>query len=74
MATTATKTKYFEAVGRRKSAVARVRIFPGASKMKFVVNEKPLEDFFATNELHQTVRDAFSASEMSEKFEVTVKV
>ena len=36
--------KYFEAVGRRKRASARVRIVSG--KGVFVVNDKPAEDYF----------------------------
>ncbi len=36
--------KYFEAVGRRKRASARVRIVSG--KGVFIVNDKPAEDYF----------------------------
>ena len=35
-------------LGRRKSAVARVRIKPGAGA--FVVNGKPMEEFFCTTQ------------------------
>jgi len=56
-----TKTKkivndrYTEAVGRRKTAVARVRLFP-ASKTSWLINSKTLEQYFSTNELQQTAR------------------
>lgn len=36
--------QYFEGIGRRKEATARVRVMSGSGK--FVVNEKPLEDYF----------------------------
>lgn len=36
--------KYFEAVGRRKTSVARVRLTPG--KANFVVNETPFKTYF----------------------------
>ena len=36
--------QYFEGIGRRKEATARVRIMPGAGK--FTVNNKPVEDYF----------------------------
>lgn len=39
-------TKYHEAVGRRKTASARVRIYP-SEKGGFEVNGKKLEEFFA---------------------------
>ena len=37
-----TKNRYIEAVGRRKTAIARVRITP-SSKTSFLVNEKDME-------------------------------
>lgn len=36
--------EYFEGIGRRKEATARVRVSSG--KGEFVVNGKPLEEFF----------------------------
>jgi small subunit ribosomal protein S9 len=35
---------YIEAVGRRKTATARVRIYPGTGEI--VVNDKPMEEYF----------------------------
>ena len=43
--TTANKEKYIEAVGRRKTATARVRITP-ASKPTFTINDKTLEEYY----------------------------
>ncbi len=39
-------TQYYEAVGRRKTATARVRIYPAGETVEFVVNDKPMEQFF----------------------------
>ncbi len=36
--------RYYEAVGRRKTSSARVRLYPGSGTI--VVNERPLEDYF----------------------------
>lgn len=36
--------QYIEAVGRRKTATARVRIYPGTGEI--VVNDKPMEEYF----------------------------
>lgn len=42
-----TTTKYFEAVGRRKTSTARVRITE-SSKMNFMVNGKDAQEYFKT--------------------------
>ncbi len=45
------KERYFEAVGRRKTAVARVRIFPTdkkEGKNNILVNDKVFEEYFST--------------------------
>ena len=36
--------KYYEGIGRRKASTARVRIMKGSGE--FLVNGKPMEDFF----------------------------
>lgn len=66
--------KYFEAVGRRKTSVARVRIYPGSKKTTFTINEKPIEEFFATEDLRQTSKDPIVTSEIKEGFDITAKV
>ncbi|MFZ2522546.1 MAG: 30S ribosomal protein S9 [Minisyncoccia bacterium] len=63
--------RYTEAVGRRKTAIARVRITP-ASKVSVLINEKELEKYFPVMEMQDTVLEPFSES--PEKFSVTVKV
>ena len=40
------EARYIEAVGRRKTAIARVRIFPGDGKM--TVNEKDVKKYFVS--------------------------
>jgi len=68
-----TTKKYTEAVGRRKSAVARVRLFE-ASKDDFVVNEKDLDSYFPTNEMQTRVKEALVASEIPSKFKISAKI
>ena len=48
-------TKYFEAVGRRKTAVARVRIYPTKSGKDVVVNGVKHTDYFKVPRLIHTV-------------------
>ena len=68
--TTETKTKYFEAVGRRKTAVARARITP-AAKQSILINEKDVADYFATAEMRMIAESAFVQSKIAQKFKVT---
>lgn len=65
--------KYSEAVGRRKTAIARVRITPG-SKQSFSINDRELADFFPTSEMQAIVRGALETSGAEEKYSVSAKV
>lgn len=64
--------KYFEGLGRRKTSVARVRLF-GQGKKIFLVNEKPLEKYFPLFELQQIVISPLEKMNCLDKFGVSVK-
>ena len=70
---TETKQRYIEAVGRRKTAIARVRITP-STKASFTINDKEVKDYFSTEDLQVIAQEAISKSEVGEKFTVTVHV
>ena len=65
--------RYFEAVGRRKTAIARVRLQDQGSG-EFLINDKPLEKYFPTLELQQIVKDSLTKTDHLDKFKVSVKV
>ena len=65
--------KYFEAVGRRKTAVARVRLFEGSGSEN-LVNDKPLEKYFPFFGLQQTALSPFEKMDCLGKFHFLVKV
>src|SRR3989338_5545148 len=65
------KKRYIEAVCRRKTSVARVRITPD-SKVSFSVNDKEFERYFPTPALQKTVLTVFNDTE--DKFLVTAKL
>ena len=69
----ATKNDYFYALGRRKSATARVRLKGG--KGTIVVNGQPAEQYFADSKylLNELVKP-FAALEQENKFDITVVV
>ncbi len=48
--------RYWEAVGRRKTSTARVRISPVA-KASFVVNGKDAKEYFRTEECRRLIND-----------------
>ncbi|MEK7501566.1 MAG: 30S ribosomal protein S9 [Patescibacteria group bacterium] len=66
-------TKYFEAVGRRKTAAARVRLFAD-SKNVYEINGKTLEAYFPTREMQIMAGEALNNAKAAEKFRVSVKV
>lgn len=73
-----TPAKYYEAVGRRKRAVARVRLFTcrpfESQKARILVNGKSYLDFFPTLQLQEAAADALEKMKSINRFEVTVKV
>jgi small subunit ribosomal protein S9 len=72
MATKST-SKYFEAVGRRKTSSARVRITP-SSKTTVIVNDKEHTDYFKTKELQNLSIESLVKTLPDSSFEITVKV
>lgn len=69
------KGEYIEAVGRRKTSVARVRITE-AAKTAYTVNGKDIAVYFPTQELQATVTDPFAKSEgdLTKDFAVSIVV
>lgn len=65
--------KYINAIGRRKTSTANVRITP-ASKFSITINDREFENYFPTVELRNTVKSAFDAVELSQKFAVTAVI
>lgn len=61
-----------QAVGRRKQAIARVRLVPGSGA--FTVNGRSLEDYFP-NKLHQQlINDPFTLLELLGSYDVTARI
>lgn len=69
----AKQVKYLEGVGRRKTAVARIRLIPQGEKT-FLVNGKPIDTYFPTIELQQTAKAALERMSCLDKFGISVKV
>jgi small subunit ribosomal protein S9 len=65
--------KYIAAVGRRKTAIARVRISE-ASRGGFSINGKELYQYFPDPALQQIVKDALLAMSALDQFFVSARV
>jgi small subunit ribosomal protein S9 len=65
--------QYYEGIGRRKEATARVRVMSGTGK--FTINEKPLDAYFPREGDMEAILAPFTVSGQDRvTFDVTVKV
>ena len=66
------KLQEFLGTGRRKTAVARVRLAAGSGKI--VVNGRPFENYFLIDSLRAQVMQPLSVTDSATKFDVRVNV
>ena len=71
MATKSAKT-YTWGTGRRKNAVARVRLLPGNGNI--TINDKDLDNYFGLETLKLIVRQPLTATDTLSKFDVLCNV
>jgi small subunit ribosomal protein S9 len=62
----------FLGTGRRKTAIARVRLASGSGKI--IVNGRPFENYFPLETLRSTAAQALAVTGMAEKFDVRINV
>jgi small subunit ribosomal protein S9 len=65
-------TIQYYGTGRRKSAVARVYLRPGAGKLS--VNKRDFEEYFPNRVLKMIIRQPLLITETADKFDITVNV
>ena len=66
------KQAYVHGTGRRKTAVAQVRLVPGGSGI--VVNGKPYDTFFSRQVNQQQVMKPLEVAESGDRYSVSIKV
>ncbi len=66
------KNTYLQGTGRRKTAVAQVRITPGSGEI--IINGMPYEERFVRFEQRQSIVKPFMVTDTMGKFDVSVKV
>ncbi len=69
----ATQEKYIYGLGRRKSATARVRLYPG--KGEITINDKPALEYLSGNKsLHAEITDPLALAEKQNDYNVSIRV
>ncbi len=64
--------KYYEGVGRRKEATARVRIYAGQGS--YLVNEHPMMEYFYRNVWQLAAREPLRATQNENRFTISAQV
>jgi len=64
--------QYYEGIGRRKAATARVRLYPGEGAM--VINNKPAEEYISRDIDMKTILDPLVVTNMQGKYDISVRV
>lgn len=64
--------EYYNGLGRRKRAVARVRLYPGEGDI--IVNDKDANEYFSRGVDRSAIEEPLLATELRNKFNIMVKV
>ena len=68
----AAKKTYVWGLGRRKTAVARVRVAPGSGKIE--INKRDLKTYFSTERRQKELLKPLEVAEISDKYDVFINV
>ena len=66
------ESNYYYGTGRRKSSVARVRVYPGTGKI--TINDRDIDSYFGLETLKLIVRQPLALTGTTEKFDIVVRV
>ena len=66
------KQPYFSGTGRRKSSVARVRVYAGSGHV--TINGRDIDDYFGLETLKLLVRQPLTLTETADKFDIVCTV
>ena len=66
------KAPYFYGTGRRKSSVARVRVYQATGNL--TINDRDIDDYFGLETLKLIVRQPLVATETDQKFDIVCRV
>ena len=63
---------YFYGTGRRKSSIARVRLYPGTGKC--TINGRDIDDYFGLETLKLIINQPFGVTNTAGKFDIVANV
>ncbi|MBE6723576.1 MAG: 30S ribosomal protein S9 [Ruminococcaceae bacterium] len=63
---------YFYGTGRRKSSVARVRLYPGSGKI--TINNRDVDDYFGLETLKLIINQPFGVTGTAGKYDIVANV
>ena len=66
------ESNFYYGTGRRKSSVARVRVYQGTGKI--TINDRDIDDYFGLETLKVIVRQPLELLGLTEKFDIVVRV
>ena len=70
-----TQQQYYSAVGKRKTAIARVKLYRDDERGgQFSINGKPLEEYFPWFTWQEAVQQPFRVAGMERKFSMDAKI
>ena len=68
------KSESWSAIGRRKSSVARVRVHMSIGKGAFIVNKRPIENYFGRDTLKMVMGQPLELLQLTGKYDISAKV
>ena len=63
---------YFYGTGRRKSSVARVRLYPGSGKI--TINNRDVDEYFGLQTLKLIINQPFGVTNTAGKYDIVANV
>ena len=66
------KKAYFYGTGRRKSSIARVRLYPGSGKI--TINGRDIDDYFGLETLKLVINQPFGVTNTIGKYDIVANV
>lgn len=68
-------SEYFYGMGKRKTSIAQVKVYPGGKdQTEIVINGKKADDYFTVLRLKDVVSSPLAVSEQDKKFSIVAKV
>jgi small subunit ribosomal protein S9 len=69
------KGRYIWAIGRRKTAIAKIKLYPAKGNQNtYLINDRKIEEYFPAGRIMDIAKDSMALAGQNNKFEVIVKI